>query len=255
MSLVIPTKTKETQIASLEAGMESPYAIFRGRGRTHIPFILVSVLYVARQFASANHSGFGETATNVTAIGMGFDQKVDNLGRGLFELGKRTIARSGSVKDPKFWVKNKEVQLTEEEIAQLVAIPLNNTLVEGPTMKVSWGSDKNVSKRRRTAADSLALSASSGFPMKANTWIDPGSGKVMKGDDKVDWDKVTGVQSKLAYVLKHHLDFKDTEDYPAIKQMIEYIPFASDSKHVLESQSQTPLAAAAANALDDPFAE
>lgn len=254
MPIVIPSKSPDTEIARLEAGMEKPYAVFRGRGRTHIPFILVAVTFVARKFASSNFSGFGQATTNVTAIGMGYDQKVDDQGRGLFELGKRTIARSGSVKEPVFWEKGKEVQLSDEEIANLVAIPLNDTLVEGPAMKVTWGSDKNVAKTQRSAADGLALSPNRGFPMKANTWLDATSGKVMKGDDKVDWDKVTGIQSKLQYVLKHHLDFKDTEDYPKIQEMISYIPFATDSKHAQAQQAQTPVAAAAANANDDPYA-
>jgi hypothetical protein len=255
MPLVIPSKSPATEIARLEAGMEAPYAVFRGRGRTHIPFILTSVVYVAREFASGNFSGFGENVTNVTAIGMGYDQKVDDQGRAIFELGKRTIARSGSVKEPIFWEKGKEVQLTVEEIAALVAVPLNDVLVEGPAMKVTWGSDKNVAKTKRSAADSLALSPNSGFPMKANQWVDVTTGTLKKGDDKVDWDKVTGIQSKLQWVLKHHKAFEGTEDYPQIQAMIGYIPFATDSKHALAAANSTPVQAAAANASDDPFAQ
>lgn len=254
MPIVIPSKSPDTEITRLEAGMEAPYPVFRGRGRTHIPFILVAVTYVARSFASSNFSGFGQNATNVTAIGMGYDQKVDDQGRGLFELGKRTIARSGSVKEPIFWEKGKEVDLSDEEILSLVAIPKDDKLIEGPAMKVTWGSDKNVAKTKRSAADSLALSPNAGFPMKSNTWIDQATGRPMKGDDKVDWDKVTGIQSKLAYVLKHHLDFQGTEDYAKIQEIIGYIPFATDSKHAQAQQTQTPVGAAAANAEADPFA-
>lgn len=260
MPLVIPSKRPDTLVATLAAVMEAPYAIFRGRGRTHIPFILTGVVYTARRFASGNFNGFGQDTTNVTAQGVGYDQKVNEQGLGLFELGKRVIARSGSVKEPVYWEGGKQLDMQKEFTknpdfeAQLIPIPLNDNLIEGPGMKASWGSDKNVAKQKRSAADGLALSANSNFPMKANKWVDQATGKLIAGDDKVDWNMVTGIQSKLGDILKHHRDFEGTEEHAKIMEMITYIPFATDSKHALALAEQTPVAAAAANAAEDPFA-
>jgi len=241
-ALVIPSKSEDTLVRAVEANFENPYAIKRGRGRTHIPFVAVGAVYETRKFLSSLQSDFGNEAVNVNVKVRGFDQLVDSEGRALFmhpELGE--VARSGSIKTPTFYYidpgTGEQVQLKfpegkEEQkeafVAELEALPLDDEIriIDGPHFKATWGTNYNVPESRRTAEPQLSMPPFQGFPKKPNTYTDSVTGLLKDGKDIPDWDQLTGIESRVAWALKNH-KLLGNEDLTLI---VESIPESSELK-------------------------
>lgn len=262
--IVIPSKSEDTLVRRAEAQLEAPYAIKRGRGRTHIPFVALEVVFELRSFKSTTFSSFGKQAESVNCVVKGFDQKVDDEGRALFEHPTYgLVARSGSIKHPTFVVaesgetllKCTEDDPQDEAKAELIneMLPLAKAegdivIIDGPLFKATFGTNYNVPANKRTGEDQLSLAPYQGFPMKENTWIDKRTGNLERGKDQVDWDQITGLESRVSWALRHHEEIGD-EDLSAI---VSKIPLASDAK-ARQAQGGSAVVQATQAAESDPF--